>query len=50
MRYAIDIKPKFYRNFNGEIFMTPEYYTEFMNSDIVINYQSYKKHSLPEAL
>lgn len=49
MRYAIDIKPKFYRNFEGQVFMTSEYYKEFI--DIALEKQEqYRKHVLPTVL
>lgn len=49
MRYAIDIKPKFYRNFDGQVYMTSEYYEEFIN--VALEKQvSFRQHELPTAL
>ena len=49
MRYAIDIRPKFYKNFDGEVYMTSEFYQEF---DQVTNeiQSEYRTHELPEVL
>lgn len=49
MRYAIDIKPKFYRNFEGEVFMSSDYFKEF--TDIALEKQApYRNHILPKVL
>ena len=49
MRYAIDLKPAFYRNFNGDVYITEEG-EKLWNSEVA-NFQApYRKHSLPETL
>lgn len=49
MRYAIDIKPKFYRNFEGQTYMTEEFYNEFVNI-AGESQEQYRQHPLPSVL
>ena len=49
MRYAIDIKPKFYRNFDGQAYMTEEYYKEFI-AIAAETQEQYRHHALPDVL
>ena len=49
MRYAIDLKPKFYKNFEGQVYMTSEFYNEFV-AIAAESQADYRKHPLPAVL
>ena len=49
MRYAIDIKPQFYRAFDGQAYVTLEG-QKLWTDEVVENQQEFRKHVLPDTL
>lgn len=50
MRYAIDIKPYFYKSFTGDVYVTTKEYYDLFIKEIEESQSSYRKHPLPDTL
>lgn len=50
MRYAIDIKPEFYKSFDGKIYLTTKQMYNLFKKEIETAQQPYRKHPLPDTL
>ena len=50
MRYAIDIKPYFYKSFTGDVYVTSKEYYDLFIKEIEASQSNYRKHPLPDTL